>query len=59
MLFYGVGVVPGNAAGAAYSVDIAPTVAASLGLKFPADLDGKALSLLTQTTDSVIKADHE
>ena len=59
MLFYGAGVVPGNIAGAARSVDIAPTVAASLGLKFPADLDGKPLSLLTQTTDSVIKADHE
>jgi len=59
MLFYGAGVVPGNIAGAARSVDIAPTIAASMGLKFPADLDGKALSLLTQTTDSVVKADHE
>lgn len=45
IVFAGAGVAPGAAAGRAATVDIAPTLAALLGIPAPADLDGRPLAL--------------
>lgn len=45
LVFYGAGVTPGVVPDAAASVDIAPTLAAMLGLSVPPNLDGKVLTV--------------
>ena len=45
LLFYGPGVTPGVVDGPAASVDVAPTLAAQLGVSAPSGLDGKVLEL--------------
>lgn len=45
LVFFGPGVEPGRVAGRAAPVDIAPTLAAVLGLDVPQGLDGQALPL--------------
>ncbi len=45
LVFFGPGVEPGRVEGAAATVDIAPTLAARLGVPAPADLDGRVLPL--------------
>ncbi|MCG8589805.1 MAG: alkaline phosphatase family protein [Proteobacteria bacterium] len=45
LVFWGRGVAAGSVSGPAATVDIAPTLAAELGLAVPADLDGRVLSL--------------
>jgi predicted AlkP superfamily pyrophosphatase or phosphodiesterase len=46
VLFRGPGVEPGRVRGRAATVDIAPTLAARIGLATPADLDGRPLPLV-------------
>jgi predicted AlkP superfamily pyrophosphatase or phosphodiesterase len=46
VLFFGAGVKPGVHSGAAETVDVAPTLAALLGVKPPADIDGRSLAAL-------------
>ncbi|MEE9281146.1 MAG: alkaline phosphatase family protein [Myxococcota bacterium] len=43
LVFWGAGVEPAEVSGRAATVDIAPTLAAGLGIEIPADLDGRAL----------------
>ena len=43
IVFFGPGVPPGHVAGRALTVDIAPTLAALLGIEAPSDLDGRPL----------------
>jgi hypothetical protein len=45
VVFYGWQVEPGEVSGAAYSVDIGPSLADHLGIKVPMGLDGKVLPL--------------
>jgi predicted AlkP superfamily pyrophosphatase or phosphodiesterase len=45
VVFFGPGVAPGVVRGRAATVDIAPTLAARLGIPVPAGLDGRALPL--------------
>jgi arylsulfatase A-like enzyme len=45
LVFFGPGVEPGRVAGNAAPVDIAPTLAAALGLDVPQGLDGRVLPL--------------
>jgi predicted AlkP superfamily pyrophosphatase or phosphodiesterase len=49
LVFFGRGVEAGPVTGAAATVDIAPTLAAELGIAAPAGLDGRAQSLRTQS----------
>jgi predicted AlkP superfamily pyrophosphatase or phosphodiesterase len=49
LVFFGRGVEAGVVAGAAATVDIAPTLAAELGIAAPAGLDGRVQSLRTQS----------
>lgn len=46
LLFYGPGVTPGVVEGPAATVDVAPTLAAQLGVPIPDGLDGRALDLV-------------
>jgi hypothetical protein len=43
LVLLGAGIEPGSDAGAAYTVDLAPTLAWWAGIRFPGDLDGRAL----------------
>ncbi len=43
LVFWGAGVEPAEVSGRAATVDIAPTLAAGLGIEIPADLDGQTL----------------
>jgi hypothetical protein len=55
LAFYGWGVSPGKISGAAFSVDMGPTIAHHLGVAMPADLDGKVLNL---SANQVVDPDH-
>ena len=45
MLFYGPGIVPGRDSTRVRTVDYAPTLARYLGVRFPDDIDGRALEV--------------
>ena len=45
MIFMGPGVAPGESTAPAYSVDVAPTLAAMAGIAPVAEIDGKVLDL--------------
>jgi len=49
LVFFGPGIEAKRVTGAAATVDIAPTLAAELGITTPAGLDGRALPLRTQS----------